>query len=437
MTQFPYDISMALDAAGNPHIVYTIGVNDAVKYAKRVNGTWIVTTIAKSVPPAGNSTTGVTSTYFSNGSIDLDSNGYPSIAYSSRTVLSFPPGVPGGSVKGQLRYARWTGSAWVTQYVLNNPPSGFISLALDSYDKPHISYIHTGESLYYAKQRTVFQNLIQNPGFESGTTGWTFPAEGSVVSGNYHTGRYSAKIVRTTQGTSSIVNSPRINVTAGQSYTVEGWMKWSNVSGTNGARIAFTWFDAAGVGIKGYSISGLQLGTGAWAKYTKTLTAPSNAVTGRFALQLSVAQGTVWFDDLSLIKNLAGTMSTDLPADVVPLKELAAAPAPVSGTEQAVQPAAAVDLSQVKVYPNPYEPGSGGSQDAVGITFENLTAEAKIAIYTVSGEKVVELNETDGDGLNVWATRNASGEPVASGIYVYKISNSNGEKRTGRVAVVR
>ena len=89
------------------------------------------------------------------------------------------------------------------------------------------------------------------------------------------------------------------------------------------------------------------------------------------------------------------------------------------------------DLNNIKVYPNPYKPGMG----ADGIVFDNLTENAKICIYTIEGKLVITILP---DSINYkWNIKNESGNKLSSGIYLYIISNDKGEKKTGKLAVVK
>lgn len=103
----------------------------------------------------------------------------------------------------------------------------------------------------------------------------------------------------------------------------------------------------------------------------------------------------------------------------------------------------AADLSNVVVYPNPYKPGTGGAYDNTvlgkGMVFDHLTPSAHIRIYTVAGELVAEGEESDGDGQYLWNACNASGEAVASGVYIYYITGpaGSGQKAHGKLAVIR
>ncbi len=96
------------------------------------------------------------------------------------------------------------------------------------------------------------------------------------------------------------------------------------------------------------------------------------------------------------------------------------------------------DLSEVFAYPNPFRK-SGGTDH---ITFANLTQEAIITIWTISGNYVRTLRETDGNGGVEWLVDDDNGNRVGSGIYIYRVSGTNSrgdhvEEKMGKVAVVR
>jgi len=100
-------------------------------------------------------------------------------------------------------------------------------------------------------------------------------------------------------------------------------------------------------------------------------------------------------------------------------------------------------LGNVAVYPNPFKPNSGlgheyitfGSKHGIG---RRLTKYATIKIFTVSGDLVRTLEVVPEDnGQKVWDTRNDAGKEVASGIYIYLITNPEGEKCIGKLAIIR
>lgn len=114
----------------------------------------------------------------------------------------------------------------------------------------------------------------------------------------------AAKIVRTSAGTSTIQNNPRVAVQGGASYGAEVWVKCSGVTGGSGVRVVLQWFNSAGSSAGGSKVllTGLS-GTSGWVKVSgSALVAPAKAVTARLQLQLSNATGTAWFDDVLLYR---------------------------------------------------------------------------------------------------------------------------------------
>ena len=120
------------------------------------------------------------------------------------------------------------------------------------------------------------------------------------------------------------------------------------------------------------------------------------------------------------------------------LANLSAAVVPAGGP--------APDLEKVLVVPNPYRASEewdvGGSHD---IHFINLPTEAKIKIFTVSGDLVRELAHDArpiGSDLStvrdfeIWDLKNGAGRDVSSGIYVFRVVSSTFSYQ-GRFVVIR
>ncbi|UCE26357.1 MAG: T9SS type A sorting domain-containing protein, partial [Candidatus Coatesbacteria bacterium] len=87
-------------------------------------------------------------------------------------------------------------------------------------------------------------------------------------------------------------------------------------------------------------------------------------------------------------------------------------------------------LTDIIAYPNPARPGDAG------ITFVNLPDNASLALFNVAGERVFERAEITGNET-VWTLVNKSGNPVASGIYIYRVTDGEANYVTGKVAVIK
>lgn len=81
------------------------------------------------------------------------------------------------------------------------------------------------------------------------------------------------------------------------------------------------------------------------------------------------------------------------------------------------------DLSEVYVYPNPVRPHDLFD----GLRFANLTQEANIEVYSVSGRMVTKLEERDGDGGLEWNLKDDGGIRIKPGIYIYRVYQQDGE----------
>lgn len=92
-----------------------------------------------------------------------------------------------------------------------------------------------------------------------------------------------------------------------------------------------------------------------------------------------------------------------------------------------------VELSEVFSYPNPCYPAKGQVVKIVGLP-QNTQ---RIDIYTIAGELVRSFEKGEFNFTAIWNCRNNSGQEVARGIYVYLIITDDGEKKIGKIAVIR
>ena len=101
----------------------------------------------------------------------------------------------------------------------------------------------------------------------------------------------------------------------------------------------------------------------------------------------------------------------------------------------------AADLNSARAYPVPWKPGSGGRFDSApgtdGIIFDNLTDNAEIRIFTITGQLVREYKLTAADlGFKVWDGKNSAGQKAGSGVYLAHIK-AGSKTKIIKVAVER
>ncbi len=100
---------------------------------------------------------------------------------------------------------------------------------------------------------------------------------------------------------------------------------------------------------------------------------------------------------------------------------------------------AASHLEKVIVYPNPYVEGEH-ARITFGHPYEQgmqLTTNATIKVYNIAGELVATLEETNGDGILEWDATNDDHERLASGVYIYMVTNPQNERYIGKLAIIR
>ncbi|MDD5688216.1 MAG: discoidin domain-containing protein [Elusimicrobia bacterium] len=95
-----------------------------------------------------------------------------------------------------------------------------------------------------------------------------------------------------------------------------------------------------------------------------------------------------------------------------------------------------VDLNNIKVYPSPYNPATAVNGK---LKISNLPINSIVKLYTVTGDIIRELKETDYGNLGwlEWDGKNDNGDKVGKGVYIYKIEDAAGNKKTGKVGLVK
>ena len=105
-------------------------------------------------------------------------------------------------------------------------------------------------------------------------------------------------------------------------------------------------------------------------------------------------------------------------------------------------PSFSSNLSTTCVYPNPYKPAYaryGNTPYGEGIVFSGLTLRSNIKIFNIAGELVADLSAAGDTGKYLWDTKNKKGSKVASGVYIYHITNpdDSSQKAKGKFAKIR
>ncbi len=87
------------------------------------------------------------------------------------------------------------------------------------------------------------------------------------------------------------------------------------------------------------------------------------------------------------------------------------------------------DLSSLRIYPNPVNFSKSVRNT---LKFGNVPQNTKVEIYDVTGRLVRSLS---GDNNIEWDGRNSSGSNVSMGLYIYMLTDGNGNQKTGKIGV--
>jgi hypothetical protein len=90
-----------------------------------------------------------------------------------------------------------------------------------------------------------------------------------------------------------------------------------------------------------------------------------------------------------------------------------------------------VGLSEFHVYPNPVNFSKAIHNT---LKFGYLPQNTKIEIYDITGRLVQSINSLDSN-IAEWNGKNEAGESVSMGLYIYLLTDGNGNKKTGKIGV--
>lgn len=88
----------------------------------------------------------------------------------------------------------------------------------------------------------------------------------------------------------------------------------------------------------------------------------------------------------------------------------------------------------VLIYPNPVQFGKFGGVNKT-LKFRNVPLGSVIEIFTITGEKIKEINEINSHEVE-WDGTKDNGDLLTSGLYLYRVRTSSGEA-FGKIAVMR
>lgn len=161
----------------------------------------------------------------------------------------------------------------------------------------------TPSRFYLLDDDSPSSNLLTDPGFESGATGWSIDAEGvSIATDEVTSGAQALKMEGSSQ-------SPRrahqdVAVVPGILYLYHVNRMVNGIDAT-GLSTELVWFDETGVEIGREPLMELfgPSGPQTWSYTSGCVVAPEGAVGARLLLAIPVetdGEGAVWFDDLGL-----------------------------------------------------------------------------------------------------------------------------------------
>lgn len=90
-----------------------------------------------------------------------------------------------------------------------------------------------------------------------------------------------------------------------------------------------------------------------------------------------------------------------------------------------------VSAAEPRVYPNPWRADRNSS---ASVTFDRMPADSSVRIFTISGQEVKSLDATNGSVA--WDRTNEQGERVASGVYLYLVTDILGQESHGKIAII-
>jgi len=141
-------------------------------------------------------------------------------------------------------------------------------------------------------------NLVPNPSFEGGTTGWT-TSSNITLSSQFTGGLYGDRFHRGTRTSTAAIGlySPQFTVEPNETYAARMSARYPT---GQIATLRFQWYDSVGAVLTTTTGSGeTSLNTNSWQTLTYSIAAPSNAASARLDIVLGTG-GSAAGDNLDL-----------------------------------------------------------------------------------------------------------------------------------------
>jgi hypothetical protein len=168
----------------------------------------------------------------------------------------------------------------------------------------------------FGKAATVAQattNLITNPSFETGLTGWTATTGGSTMSGAQSAiqslwGGYSLRITNTTANADAFYEFSLSGISASTVYSVSVWVNCTSFTSAALGNRALTAHDSANVGGT-FTQTTITASTIGWVRLTLTVT--SHSAPGTLRIRLYSPAATIYYDGVQVEQKSAPTPYCD------------------------------------------------------------------------------------------------------------------------------
>lgn len=211
-------------------------------------------------------------------------------------------------------------AAWITAYYTDPlPRASVMTLILNSRSVTEIWRILgvvQGSRIRITGTPGADRQLLANPWFDSGVSGWT--ADGATIAQSAtwsRSGGFSMQITPTAVFDARALCDP-VAVVGGADYLLDGWL--FSPGGYGVVALQVSWYDSAGAFISTSTTTVTALVAGVAQRYTVNVTAPAGAVTARvFPVEGGPTVADVYYADEITFTGPAGPGWPDGATDLV------------------------------------------------------------------------------------------------------------------------